>query len=86
MSKPSAEKYREELIAYMEVYPKNGMKEGAALTKNGRALFGVINDANAAAAACLRALREGNVNKIAATYIDFMQAHSLVDKDIQGRD
>ena len=86
MSKPSAEKYRGELIAYLEGYPKNGIKEGAALTKNGRALFGVINDANAAAAACLCALREGDVSKFAATYTDFLQAHSLVGNNIQGRD
>lgn len=33
MSKPSAEKYREELIAYLEGYPKNGTKEAVALTR-----------------------------------------------------
>lgn len=83
MSKSGAEKIREELIAYLESYSNNGTKEAAALTKNGTKLFGVIDDANSAAAACLDALREGDVGKIASSYTNFMRAHNNVGSEIR---
>jgi len=86
MSKSSADKYKEELIAYLEGYPKNNTKEAVAFTKNGTLLFGVINDANRAAEACLWALRDGDVGKIAATYTKFMEAHRILDSQIQRSD